>query len=141
MEEKPKTFLNKRRFWLCLILVFLFGILCGCIISVVGFKYMRTHFPPPLDRISRRITDRIAKDFALNKATRDAVEQEIFLLGSDISSQMGETRKSIEKSIEQRQENIGSIMPNEEMKNRWHKEYRSYFPPIPPLPGRKNPDR
>lgn len=141
MGTKPGPSLNKRRFWLCLALVFCAGVLCGCFVGIGGIRYLRTHFPPPLDRISRKVASRIAKDFALDEAARGAVEREVVSLGGEIGEQMLETRKSIEALIDKRKESIGSLLPDEEAEKRWRKDYRRYFPQLPPLPDRDGPER
>lgn len=141
MESKPAPALNKRRFWLCLALVFFCGILCGGVIAICGVRYARAHFAPPLERVSRKITARIARDFSLDEATRNTVEKEVLTLGTEIGGHMIETRTSIEMSIERRRESISALMPDAEKKERWLKEYRNYFPKLPPIPTRDDSGR
>lgn len=141
MESAPAPVLNKRRFWLCLVLVFFCGILCGSILTIGSLRYIRSHFGPPIERVSRKITARIAKDFSLNETARNTVEREVIMLGMEISDQMAETRKSIDTSIDRRKESIGALMPDSERRERWMQEYRSYFPQLPRIPVRNKSDR
>lgn len=136
MQTQPAPALNKRRFWLCLVLVFFCGFLCGGVVCVIGVKYAFTHFPPPVERVSRKIAAGIAKEYSLDEATRKRVEDEVFRLGAEFTGQLGETRASIEALIERRRESIAEIMPDEERKTRWRREYRDFFPQLPAIAPR-----
>lgn len=141
MQTQPAPALNRRRFWLCLVLVFFCGFLCGGVVCVVGIKYAFTRFPPPVEKVSRKIAARIAGDFSLDEATRKRVEGEVLRLGAEFTEQLGETRMSIEALIERRRESIAAIMPDEERKKRWLREYRDFFPQLPPIPPPGEPKR
>lgn len=133
----PAPFLNKRRFWLCLALVFFCGLLCGGIGAVLGLRYVRTHFAPPVDRVSKKIASRIARDFKLDAEKRTFVEQELRRLGGEIGDRMRESGELIEASIDRLGQNIAPVIPDETARKRWEKEYRNYFPRFPIVPPRE----
>lgn len=134
MGDVPMVRTTRRRFWLCIIMVFLGGLVCGGLAGVYGIRYVYLNYPPPLERLAGRAAKKIQRDFNLDETTYKRVRGEIVTMVLSVHRKMTEAREDTGGIIQQYTDNIADMMPDDASRERWLKDARNYVPVPPPMP-------
>lgn len=145
MSEAANPALSRKRLYVTLILVFVAGVVCGCLLAVFGVRYLFFHFRPSPKEMVADIAGNIIRDFNLPQSARPEIEEEIHSLMSSIRETLDKTRDHADAMIAERAERFVRFIPDEAGVARWRKENMKYFrrpppflapfPPPPPPPG------
>lgn len=139
MGDVPLVRTTRRRFWLCILSVFLGGLVCGSLVGMYGLRFLYLHYPPPIDKMAERISRKVQRDFELDEATRKRVRAEIAAMALNAHKRLAEVNDDTKDIIQRHTESIADIMPNTAARDRWLREAGNYIPvppPIPPPPAR-----
>lgn len=134
MGDVPMVRTTRRRFWFCIVSVFFGGLVCGGLIGMYSLRFLYLHYPPPIDKMAERISQKVQRDFNLDDATRKRVRGEIVAMAIHTHARLAEVNDDTKVIIQHYTERIADMMPNDALRERWIREANHYVPVPPPIP-------
>lgn len=119
---------SRRKIWLCISLVFLGGLICGCLIGAFYFKRAYSSYYHPRKRVADVIAERIQKDYQLDSSTADQVLSELSVLGATLHEKVQFAREDIQNLRREYIDRIAGLLPDDGRRERWLAESHRYLP-------------
>lgn len=115
-------------------LLFLAGLVIGCLLGFFGMRHVLFRFRPPPESIANRRALQIQRDFNLSEETKALVERENEDFFRRMRAEGDAMHQTLERLKTEHIDRVAAIMPDQTTRERWLKESPSYFPPGPPPP-------